>query len=403
MSRRARTTVIGLSLVVVFTVALGGVLGRTAGDGAYKQLTVFSEVLTRIQTDYVEDPNLQRVTRNALRGLLESLDPYSGYLSPKEYDEYKVRQTAPAEGEVGLVLSKRFGLVSVVTVLPESPAARAGLVTGDILESIAGFSSREMSVEQAYLFLEGEPGTSVRVNVVRQARAEPREIDLVRARLRPAQVLSDRLEENIAYMKIAGFESGRAQEVRAALERLRGRGLRKLVLDLRDAATGEMEEAVETARLLLPRGMIAYLEGQQYQRHQFTAESEKALWEGPLTVLINNGTAGAAEVVAAAVLDNGRGEVIGQRSYGVGSVQKVIPLENGAALILSVAKVYRPSGTAIQDEAVTPTLEVELTGERQVGPYTLPPPGDPVLLKALEVLRAQETAQPERESSRKAA
>lgn len=391
MSARARTVVVGISLLVVLYVGLGGLLGRTSSEGAYKPLAVFSEVLSRIRSDYVEEPDITRAAVGALHGMLEELDPYSSYLSPREYAEYKQKTENPQGGEVGVVLSKRFGLISVVTVLPGSPAAHADLQTGDILESIAGFSTREISIEQAYLLLAGEPGTAVKVSVVRQARAEPQAVDLVRARPVATRALVTRLEGDIAYVKIASFAPGRSAEVRGVLRQLQSQGARKLILDLRDCATGTVEEAVETTRLLLPRGLIAYAQGQQYPRQQFTADSAQALWSGPLTVLINNGTAGPAEILAAAVLDNTRGQVIGQRSYGVGSVQKLIPLEDGSALILTVAKYYRPSGKAILENGVTPSVEVEPAADQAATPvpHALPAPGDPVVLKALEVLRGQ--------------
>lgn len=400
MSGRARAAAIGVSLLLLFYVTLGSVLGRTASEGAYTQLAVFSEVLTHIREDYVETPNISRVTAGALNGLLASLDPYSSYLSPREYAKYREKKQAQAPGDVGLILSKRFGLISVVTVLPDSPAARAGMLTGDLLESLAGFSTREMSVEQAYFLLAGEIGTVVKLSVVRQARAEPQEVELVRARLQPTHVLSERLEEDIGYLKIAAFTAGRAAEVRAALRRLQNQGAEKLVLDLRDCASGKEEEAVETVRLLLDRGVITFLEGQQYPRRQFNAQPAQTVWNGPVTVLINHGTAGPAEIVAAAVMDNARGEVVGLRSYGVGSVQKIIPLEDGSALILSVAKYHRPTGEAIQDHAITPSVAVELPREQAVvpRPHALPPPDDPVLQKALEVLRGQ----PVLEQARKA-
>jgi len=390
---RVRATVLGLSLVVVLYVALGGLLGRTVGEGAYQQLAVFSEVLNKIQSDYVEDPNLNQVTVGALRGLLEALDPYSSYLSPREYADYQKRKASPAGGEVGLVLSKRFGLASVIAALPESPAAKAGLRTGDIIESIGEFSTRDMSVEQAYLLLAGEPGTGIKVAVVRQARAEPQTFDLVRARLRPVALVSGRLENDIAYLRIASFNAGRAAEVATALRQLRGQGMHKLVLDLRDAAGGNEEEGVAVSRLLLSKGIITFIQGQQVPRKQFTAEPGTAAWDGPLTVLISTGTAGAAEIVAAAVADNRRGEVIGQRSYGVGSVQKTIVLDDGSALILVVAKYFSPSGKAIQDHAVTPSVEVAPQEDEPAPPQALalPPPGDPVVGKALEVLRHAST------------
>ncbi len=389
---KVRTIALAASLLVVGYVVAGSLLGRTIGEGAYKELAVFSEVLNRIQNNYVEEPNLDRVTIGALHGLLSELDPYSSYLSPREYERY--RQRTQERGEVGLVLTKRQGWISVVTVLPNSPAAQADLRTGYILESIAGFSTREMSVEQARMFLNGEPGTSVELAVVRPQQSEPQPLELVRAELSPPGVLSDRLAPDIGYVKVASFRRGAADEVRAALGNLQEAGADKLILDLRDAATGEVEEAVGTAGLLLEGGMITYAKGQQERRQEWTADVGAQLWSGPVTVLINRGTAGPAEVVAGAVLDHGRGEVIGQPSHGVGGVQKLIPLEDGSALILTVAKYYTPAGRSIPDKGVAPSVEVEAPEGQafQPVPHALPAPGDPVVLKALELLRQQEAA-----------
>jgi carboxyl-terminal processing protease len=244
-------------------------------------------------------------------------------------------------------------------------------------------------------------GTTVKLSVVRQARAEPQAVELVRTRLRPMRVVSGRLEDDIGYVKIATFSEGKAAEVAEALKQLEGQGVNKLVIDLRDCAGGAAEEAVAVSRLLLERGLITYLQGQQYPKQQFSAEAREAIWKGPVTVLINQGTAGPAEIVAAAVLENNRGQVVGQRSYGVGSVQKLIPLEDGSALILSVAKYYSPGGKAIQDHAVTPSVPVELTEEaaQTSSIHAMPPPSDPVLLKALEVLRTQPVSAPARKAA----
>lgn len=388
MNAKVRIAVLGVSLVVVLYVGLGAVLGRTVNEGAYQQLAVLSEVLTRIQNDYVEDPNMTRVTAGGLHGLAEALDPFSSYLSPREYTEYQKKKAKNHVGEVGLVLSKRYGLVNIVSVLPESPASRAELSTGDIVESIEGFSTREMSVDQAYLLLTGEPGTSVKLSVVRAARAEPQPLELVRAKLKPTAVVSGPLEDGIGYMKIAAFSPGKSEEVAGVLRGFKAKGTEKLVVDLRDCASGQMDEAVAVARALLDNGVITYYEGQQVPRKQFKADAQTNIWTGPLTVLIDAGTAGPAEVVASAVLANKRGDVVGQRSYGVGVVQRLIPLDDGSALILSVAKYYTPDGQAIQDHAVTPSVEVPLTEAPTPSAHALPPPGDPVLQKAVELLRA---------------
>jgi carboxyl-terminal processing protease len=398
MSTRAKAAVLAVSLLVVAYVGLGAMLGRTASEGAYRQLAVFSEVLAQIQNNYVEDPNMPRVTVGALRGLLEALDPYSTYLSPREFAQYQQQAKNPPAGDVGLILSKRLGMVSVVAVLPDSPGAKAGLRTGEMLESIAGYATRDMSVDQAYQLLAGEPGSVVKLSVVREQRADPQEVELVRAKLRPAKVVSGKLEGDIGYLKVASLEPGRAADIRSALQQLRGQGVQKLILDLRGCASGAPEEGVEIARLFLPSGAITFAQGQRYPKQTFAAVPDKVVWSGPLTVLISPGTAGAAEIVAAAVQENDRGELVGQRTYGVGSVMKVIPLEDGSALILSVAKYHTPSGKAIPDHAVQPTVTVEQPAEQVLAPlpHALPAPGDPVVNKALEVLRGEEARSPRR-------
>lgn len=399
MSGRSRAGVVAVSLLVVGYVVVGGLLGRTASEGAYRQLAVFSEVLSRIQSDYVEDPNLARVTAGALHGMLSELDPYSGYLSPREYAEYKQKQPPP-EGQVGLVLSKRFGLVSVVTVLPGSPAARAGLQTGDILESVAGFSTREMSIDQAQLLLAGEPSTPVTVSVVRQQRPDPQATELVRARLAPLHVLTARPEDGVGYLKVAAFGAGAAEEARNALRQFRSAGVRGVVLDLRDAATGSVEEAAATARLFLKGGVIiTSWQGQQVPRSQLTAEGSAPVWEDPLAVLTNHGTAGPGEILAAALQDNSRATLVGQRTYGTASIQRLIPLDDDSALILTVAKYFTPAGKSISENGVTPKVEVEPGEGRALTPvpHAVPSADDPVLRKALEVLQA------ESEPARKAA
>jgi carboxyl-terminal processing protease len=390
MTGKLRTGVITLSLVVVLYVLIGGVLGQTSGAGAYKQLAVLSEVLNRIRSEYVEAPDMGRVTAGALHGLLESLDPYSAYLTPREFEEYQARKNK-SEAGVGLVLSKR-GYIVVIATLPESPAERAGLRTGYVLESIAGFTTREMSVEQAYLLLEGETGTSVSVAIITPFRSAAVQMELVRARPRTPNLISTKLGDAIGYLKVASFPTGRSEELRRELTLLQSGGANQLVLDLRGCAAGEMTEGIETARLFLESGLITYTKGQQSPRENFSAESAKVAWNGSVAVLIDRGTAGAAEVVASALLEHKRAQVLGTRSFGKGSLQRLIPLDDGAALLLSIAKYYTPAGRAIQDSGVTPNIPVARGNAFEETPalrHAPPAPGDAVVLKALEALRTE--------------
>ena len=403
MNRRGRVVVVWSSTVLAALIVIGGVLGKTLpSEGAYRQLAVYSEVLSKIRNDYVEEPNLNNVTKGALHGLLESLDPFSSHLSPNEYLEYQRRQ-ASSKGNLGLVVSKKFGYASVVSVIRDGPAAQAGLQSGDIVEGLNGTSTREMSLEEIKRTLAGEPGTVVNLSVVRVRRGEPQKLALQREEVTFPSVTFKTLEPGIGYLQVEGFPEGKASELASHALRLINSGAQRLVLDLRGAAEGEISEGIAAANLFLDHGVITYLEGQKYPRRTFAAEPSKFLLKLPMVVLVNRGTAGAAEVVASAILENGRGDVVGEKTYGLGSVQQVIPLDDGAALILSVAKYYTPGGKAIQGLGITPNVAVTdalleegpwVDEEREPGQEPTPPgqeptPEDTVLKRALEVLKNQ--------------
>src|SRR5215831_26248 len=192
MNRFARFAIMAVSALIVCWVGIGHVLGRTANDKAYKSLVVYSEVLQKIQQDYVDDPNMGLVTAGSLHGLLESLDTQSSYLTPREYDEYKKKLQNPGLGETGLTLSKRFGYIIVISVLPDSPGTKAGIRSGDIFESIAGFTTRDMSVGQALNLLNGQSGSGVKVGVIRRGKAAPDEVDIVREKLGQTKIIAQK-------------------------------------------------------------------------------------------------------------------------------------------------------------------------------------------------------------------
>src|SRR5215470_17620478 len=218
MNRFARFAIMAVSALIVCWVGIGHVLGRSANDKAYKSLVVYSEVLQKIQQDYVDDPNMRLVTAGSLHGLLESLDVQSSYLTPREYTEYKQKMQSAGTGETGLNLSKRYGYVIVVSVLPDSPAEKAGIHSGDIFESVAGFTTREMSVGQAMNLLHGQPGSGVRVGVIRRGKNDPEQVDLVREKLAPARIVSQKNDPDILALRLMTLEAGRADEVKARLQ-----------------------------------------------------------------------------------------------------------------------------------------------------------------------------------------
>jgi carboxyl-terminal processing protease len=358
MTNRIRVTLISVSTLLVFYVVLGGMLGKTesASEKTYRDLGVYSEVLNRIRLDYVTEPNLQKVTDGAIRGLLEALDPYSTYLTPAEYQDY-LKHPDPGPADVGIFLSKRMGYATVISVLPGSPAEKAGIRAGDLIDRVEATATRELSVVQIQRLLAGAPETAVKLYVVREARGEPEPITLTRTLLSYPPVVAKIVDEGDGYLRVATFEKGKAKQIAAKLKELEATGAHKIILDLRNCAGGEVQEAIDTASLFLDKGLITYLSGQRYPRQDITAHpTEGAVCDLPLAVLINQSTAGPAELVASAILGNKRGEVVGVRSFGVGVLQKTIPVGDGSALLLSVAKYYGPDGKAINDNGVTPSV-----------------------------------------------
>jgi len=399
MSRIAKISVVSLSLLVFSYVGLGYVLGKTDDDKTYRSLTVYGEVLQRVQEDYVDEPNLAAVTAGSLHGLLESLDPYSSYLSPREYSDYKDKQKSTRPGEIGATVSKRFGYVVVVSVLPEGPADKAGLRGGDILEAIAGFTSREMSVGQANALLDGAPGTSVKVMRVRRGSTDPQPVEIPRAVIGMQHLTADKIEDDVAYVRIPSLATGAANELRDKLRQFEQKGMHKLVLDLRGCASGPVSEGIAAAQLFVPSGTISVLKGQTVSRQEFSAAPDKVIWRDPVKVLISDSTSGAAEVVASALGGNKRADLVGTRTFGSASEQKVIPLEDGSALVLTVAYYYSPDGKAIIETGVLPTVLVntaaaDVKDDDAAGPLStnvLPSKDDPVVKKALELFKTETT------------
>ncbi|MGA9527645.1 MAG: S41 family peptidase [Terriglobales bacterium] len=401
MSTKLKVTIIASSLaILLFTIAGSFVNVRaSSNEGAYRQLSVYSEVLSRIRSEYVEEPNIPMVTDGALHGLLESLDANSSYLGPEEYKHYK---SVKPEGKanIGATVSKRFGYADVVAVIPGGPAEKAGIENSDIFESIEGKSTHEMSLAEIHTLLLGEPGSTITVSVVRPRRAEPQKIVITRDMITIPPASEKMLADNVGLIKIDGFPAGKSQEIAGKVRDLQKQGAKKLVLDLRNCAAGDESEGIATANLFLDHGTIAYLQGQTFAREAFNADPSKDITNLPVAVLVNHGTAGPAEIVAAAILENARGDVIGEKTFGDGSVTKLIEMPNNAALILSIAKYYPPSGkAAIQDAAVTPNVVVS-AGDEEAGlldedeapapeEKAAPPKStqDDQLNKALEILK----------------
>ena len=343
--------------------------------------------LKRVQTDYVTEPNITDVTTGALHGLLESLDADSSFLTATEYKIYKER---PATGvaQIGLTVSKRFGYATIVSVVPGSPADKEHLSDGDVIESIGDQSTRELSLAVIRLMLEGKPGSTVALSVVRPRKPDPDKISLTRT-IVAAPSLSEQQYENssILYLKPGALTAARVDEIASKIKSA-GKS-RKVLLDLRDDSEGDASEGLRLANLFINQGTMAALEGQKYPRQTFTADPAKCITNAPVAVLVNRGTYGAAELTADAIEGAKRGDVVGERTFGEGSVQKTIELPDGSALLLTVAKYQGPDGKKIQDEAVAPTITVGQATDDDLDEESPSPKGDEPLNKALELLKAK--------------
>ncbi len=407
MSRAARIGIFCVSVAIFCFAGIGHVLqGRASDDKAYKSLTVYGEVLQKIQQDYVDDPNMRTVTAGSLHGMLESLDPQSSYLTPREYEEYKKKLATAATGETGLTLSKRYGYVIVLSVLPDSPGAKAGIRSGDIFEAISGFTTRDMSVGQAINLLNGQAGTGIKVGVIRRGKATPEEVDLVREKLATPKIIVQKVDPDILVLRLPTLDGGRADEIRNRLLDAEKQGIHKVILDVRECGRGSVSEAIAIDRLFVSSGNLTTLRGQTVSTQVFSAEPKQVIWKGPVAVLIDATTSGAAEVLASGIVANHRGDVVGERTFGLASEQKLITLDDGSALILTVANYYNPGGKSILEEGVTPTEVVRAVPEDDsdsadedaapapqtqkepgLGPRPLSPE-DPIFHRALDLLKA---------------
>jgi carboxyl-terminal processing protease len=389
----------------VFVLSLGILLALIAGefglhavradsndDGAYKQINVYSQVLKKIQTDYVTEPSIPDVTAGALHGLLETLDADSSYLTPAEYKMYKDHPVG-AEAQIGLVVSKRFGYAVVVSVVPGSPADKQHITDGDPIESIDGKSTRELSLAMIKVMLEGKPGTEVSLGVIRPRKPDPEKISITRT-VASVPALGEQQYENstILYLKPGVLSAARVDEVAAKLKSMAKSGNKKVLLDLRDVTDGDEAQGERLANLFVKTGTLATLSGQKVDTQTFAADPSKFVTDAPLEVLVNRGTSGAAELAAAALADDKRAELVGERTFGEGGVQKTIELPDGAALILTVATYSSPGGKKFMTEAVTPAVLIGPTPEQEAEEEENPtaaPKADAALDKALSLLKAK--------------
>jgi carboxyl-terminal processing protease len=360
MNRRFQFTVVISSACIAGLLLFGAVRGRSAApETPYTHLAVYEEVLSRIQTQYVEEPDMKSVTMGAINGMLEALDPFASYLNADQYKQYLAAKANPKAG-TGLLLAKGLGLMIVADAVPGSSAAKAGLSTGDVVESINNISTRDMPLAFAEIILQGDPGTSVEMSVLRSNRQEPQKTVLTRAAVVfppvSARLVTDQGPDPVGVISTGTVDSARVREIGQKISDLEKQGAKRFLLDLRHCSTGSPEDGVALANLFLDKGLIAYSQGQKISRQDFQAVPSKAVTKLPLVVLTDRATAEAAEVATAALLESKRAEVVGERTFGDAALRSAIKLDDGSAVILSVAKFYGPDGKAIQGVGVTPSI-----------------------------------------------
>ncbi len=356
MLQKGKAFVFFLSAVVVLYGLMAAFYGRVvAKDEAYKELAVFMDALKKINEDYVEAPDMTKVQDGAMHGLIGALDPYSGFFTRARFDAIQKRLAAGTAGP-GMILSKRADVLFVVSLQRGGPAELAGLRPGDYLVAIDGEGVEDKSILEAESLLRGAPGSTLKVSVFRSARTKPMEVEIIRKSESPAAPSSRMLTDGIGLLEIPSLAGSVAEQVRVKLKTLVAAGAQKLILDLRDSADGDADTGAEVANLFLRDGLIYYCQNRRGERtREVRASGDRFVTDLPMVVLINESSAGAAEIVAGALKDSRRAVIVGEKSFGMGSIQQEVTLRSGAVLILSTAKIYTPGGKMIQDEAIRHT------------------------------------------------
>ena len=400
MLSRIKYLVVSASACLTILLVTGSLPSKGADQSdTLKHIGVFSDVVAHIKSEYVEEPDMKSVTLGALNGLLEAIDPFASYLNADQYQEY-LKNKDLKRADVGLVLSKKPGWMGVVGTLPDSPAANAGLSTHDMIESIKGIATRDMPLAYDSLLLQGANGSTVELSVVRARHPEPQTITITRVNLTVPPVQTKMLSGAVGYLEIGALTPDQVKQTADDIRQLQKDGAQKLVVDLRNCSIGAPEDGIAFANLFLASGRITYLKGQKVPEQDFDADPGKAITTLPLAVLVNHGTAGGAEIAAAALAGNKRAQLVGEPTYGDAALRRALTMDDGSAVILSVAKYYSPDGKAIQDTRVMPgtvvagaepQIEYDDNGEPIAEPEPQQPQpkkleDDPVVKKAVEVL-----------------
>lgn len=324
-----------------------------------EDIQTFAEIFERIKRAYVEEVDDSTLIRNAMRGMLSELDPHSAYLDRDEFQSLR-ESTEGAFGGIGIEVGLEDGRLTVITPIDETPASRAGLQARDVILEIDDEPTDRLSLQESVTLMRGEPGSEIHLLILRSGEDEPLEFTLVRESIRTESVRSEMLESGYGYLRVSQFQSRTGEQVNNAIQRMQRDGaLQGLVLDLRNNPGGILQAAVAVADAFLEEGLVVYTEGRlEDTQMRFSANRETAAPDVPLVVLINGGSASAAEIVAGALQDQRRAVIMGTESFGKGSVQQIMPLGNGEGLKLTTALYYTPNGRSIQAMGIEPDVRV---------------------------------------------
>jgi carboxyl-terminal processing protease len=380
MSSQTRRLVLWISAPVVAFAIVGGILSKsTAGQGPYQNLKIFDNVVSLISSNYVEKADLDKVMHGAMDGLADSLDPDSAFLS---VDQVKLLETGatPPAGDVGLDLTRQYYL-RVIAPRDGSPAAKAGLLTGDFVRAIDGVPTREMSVWEGMRALRGVPGTKVKLTVFRGSANDPHEIELTRETATTADVTGRMAAPGVAYVRVASMTAKTADQVKLQVADLTKTGATSLIVDLRRTSGGSLDAGLAVARLFVANGTLAIRESKGSEKETIAARAGDGTITLPTSLLVDTGTSSAAELFASALLGNKRADLIGEHTMGRAASQKLIKLPDGTGLYLTTTRYLTPDGTPLHEKGLEPTVPVD---QPDIEFGQLPPATDPVMDKALE-------------------
>ena len=338
-----------------------GPLGVTSAreKSTYPELRTFTEVLSLVESNYVNEIEGQKLIRGAIRGMLNTLDPHTSYMSPEFYKEMQV-ETSGRFGGLGIEITTRGGILTVVTPIEDTPAYREGVKAGDQIIEIEGKSTKKLNLQDAVRNLRGRPGTKVTITVFRKGEEQPLKFTITREVIRIKSVRSKKLRNGIGYVRIRSFRSTTGREVSTAVKKFEDEKLKGLVLDLRNNPGGLLSQAVSVSNLFLRSGqLIVYTKGRiENQQNRYTSSEDGFKSKMPVVVLVNPGSASASEIVAGAIQDLKRATIMGEKTFGKGSVQTIVPLKDGSGLRLTTALYYTPKGRLIQGKGIEPDIIV---------------------------------------------